>query len=109
MIKFYISELTNTKNAILQMKAEVDGYYHELSKVVREINMQVRIRQEIDATLEQAKKKLLKEKEYLQDLANTVEACLNEYIEAEKIGDMPATNLVLDSQISSDLLGTLNQ
>lgn len=105
MIKLYISELTNTKRAILQMKAEVEDCYHELSCIANEINMKVRIRQDIDDTLEFAKKRLQLEKDYLQSLANTVEACLNEFVDAEKIDNLPATNFVDVSNISSNLFG----
>ncbi|MBQ8802680.1 MAG: hypothetical protein IJZ53_03460 [Tyzzerella sp.] len=105
MIKLYISELTNTKRAILQMKAEVEDCYHELSRIANEINMKVRIRQDIDDTLEFAKKRLQWEKDYLQSLANTVEACLNGFVDAEKIDNLPATNLVDVSNISYNLFG----
>lgn len=105
MIKLYISELTNTKKAILQIKSEVDDCYHELSRIANEINMKVRIRQEIDESLELAKKRLQREKDYLQSLANTVEACLNEFVDAEKIDDLPATNLADVSEIDSNLFG----
>lgn len=85
------------------MKAEVEDCYHELSRISNEINMKVRIRQDIDDTLAFVKKRLQWEKDYLQSLANTVEACLNGFVDAEKIDSLPATNLVDVSNISSNL------
>ena len=110
MIKFYISELKNTKRAILQMQKEVEDSYDELSSIVGKITMQVRMRQDIDDTLAFAMKRLKWEKDYLQSLANMVEECLNGYIEAEKIREFPTfTSYVEQDDIVGSLLETITK
>ncbi len=101
-IRMNVSELTEIKNAILHMQNDVESYHEKLAKIASEIDMKVAARQDIDVTLTRIKNQLLKEKEYLNKLANMIDTCIDDFMAAEKIDHLPECNFSLGS-VGGDL------
>lgn len=111
VIKLDLSELSDMRIRILRIKGDAESYYNEVSKVAQELNIKIRAKQEIVDMLTNIKTMLQKEIKYLENLANVINECIDEFAAKEKIDKLPdlwvTTKILSDSRIVggvSDLL-----
>ena len=89
VIKLDLSELSDMRVRILRIKGDAESYYNEVSKVAQELNMKIRAKQEIVDMLANIKATLQKEIKYLENLANVINECIDEFAVNEKIEQLP--------------------
>ena len=109
IIDLDISELTMIYEGLKRAEGNLDIYYHDVSNILNTLNLKVASRQSIDDSLENIKRYIRRERDYIHACASMVNSVMDSFVANDSIsGHLPEYSFsVSNVRPESEVIGVL--